>query len=210
MIPKFMRGFFAKQGGNPSGLFGRIMERRMTNRTISDATWTTSLLNIQPNSNILEIGFGGGIAIQLASEKAPQGFLAGIDRSDVMVQAARKRNFDAIKSGLMELKLGDVASIPYPDESFSIIYSLHSIYFWENPIECLKGFRRKLSPDGLLAITIQPKNKWRQEQIESPGINLFYSDQIVEMFTHSGFQNIHTESYPESGEANLHCILGNK
>ena len=72
------------------------------------------------------------------------------------------------------------------------------------------GFRRALKPGGLLAITIQPKDRWREEQINSPGISLFFVDQIVEIFTVAGFQNIRIESYTENEEVSLQCILGNK
>ena len=210
MIPNFFRKYISGQFGNPSGWLGRMIAKRMTERTTLDAEWTVSLLNIQPSSRVLEIGFGGGVSTQLASQKAPQGFVVGIDHSATMVQAASKRNAGAIQAGRMELKQGDAASIPYPDESFDIVFSLHSIYFWKDPVECLKGFRRVLKPGGLLAITIQPKNRWRQEQLDAPGMTLFFGDQIAEMFASAGFQNIRMESYTANGEISLQCILGNK
>jgi SAM-dependent methyltransferase len=210
MIPNFFRKYISGQFGKPSGWLGRVIAKRMTERTAVDAEWTIPLLNIQPTSRILEIGFGGGVSTQLASRMASQGFVAGIDHSATMVQAASKRNAEAIKAGRMELKQGDAASIPYPDESFDIVFSLHSIYFWKDPVECLKGFRRVLKPGGLLAMTIQPKNRWRQEQLDAPGMTLFFGDQIAEMFASAGFQNIRMESYTDNGEISLQCILGNK
>jgi ubiquinone/menaquinone biosynthesis C-methylase UbiE len=210
MFPNFFRKYISGQFGKPSGILGRIIEKRMSARTSGDAEWTISLLNIQPASRILEIGFGGGVSTQLASQRASQGFVAGIDHSATMVRAASKRNAGAIKTGRMELKQGNAGTIRYPDESFDIVFSLHSIYFWEDPVACLRGFRRALKPGGLLAITIQPKNKWRREQASSPGMTLYFGDQIVEMFANAGYQNIRTESYTKNGEINLHCILGNK
>jgi len=210
MFREFIRKYFASQFGKPSGSFGWFIEKGMSKRTAIDAEWTISLLNIQPNSRVFEIGFGGGVSTQLASQKASQGFVAGIDHSATMVQAASKRNAEAINAGRMELKQGDAASVLYPDESFDIIFSLHSIYFWNNPLECLKGFRRALKSGGLLAITIQPKNRWRKEQLEAPGMTLFFGDQIVEMFKSAGFQNVRMESFLDNGEVNLQCILGNK
>jgi len=210
MFPKLIRQYISSQFGKPKGLLGRMIERRMTERTTADAEWTVSLLNIQPTSRILEIGFGGGVSTQLASQKASLGFIAGIDHSATMVQAASKRNAEAIQAGRMELKQGDAASVPYPDESFDIVFSLHSIYFWKDPIGCLKGFRRVLKPGGLLAITIQPKNKWQTAQMDAPGMNLFFGNQLAEMFASAGFQNVRIESFMENGEISLQCILGNK
>src|SRR5678816_35613 len=118
MFPKLIRKYISGQFGKPRGLLGRLIEKRMTERTTADAKWTVSLLNIQPTSRILEIGFGGGVSTQLASQKASQGFIAGIDHSATMVQAASIRNAASIQAGRMELKQGDAAFIPYPDESF--------------------------------------------------------------------------------------------
>jgi SAM-dependent methyltransferase len=210
MPADFIRKYVSKQFGKPGGIFGRVIEKRMTRRTTRDAEWTVSLLDIQPTSRILEIGFGGGVSTYLASQKALRGFVAGIDHSALMVAAASQRNAQAIKAGRMELKVGDAAALPYPDESFDIVFSLHSIYFWPSPMECLREFKRVLRSGGLLAITIQPKNKWPAEQQDAPGMTLFFGDQIVEMFASAGFQNIRMESRAKNGELNLHCILGNK
>ena len=182
MFPKLLRKYISSQFGKPRGLLGRMIEKRMTARTTTDAEWTVSLLNIQPTSRILEIGFGGGVSTQLAGQKASQGFVAGIDHSATMVQAASQRNAEAIQAGRMELKQGDASSVPYPDESFDIVFSLHSIYFWQDPIKCLKGFRRVLKPGGLLAITIQPKNRWQTPQMDAPGMILYFGNQLAEMF----------------------------
>jgi ubiquinone/menaquinone biosynthesis C-methylase UbiE len=122
-----LRNFMTKQFGNPSGLFGKFIGNGMARRNVYDAEWTVSLLNIQPHHHILEIGFGPGVSTQMASEKASQGFVAGIDHSRTMVQAASQRNAAAIRSGRMELKYGDVTSLSYPDQSFDIVFSLHSI-----------------------------------------------------------------------------------
>lgn len=210
MFPGFMREYISNQFSKPSGIFGRYIEKGMSKRTTIDAEWTISLLNIQPTSRLFEIGFGGGVAAQLASQQASQGFVAGMDHSDTMVRIASKRNARSIKAKRMELFQGDAGTVSYPEESFDIVYSLHSIYFWAEPVECLKGFWRVLRPGGLLAITIQPKNRWRQDQLETPGMTFFFGDQIVEMFETAGYQDIRMESYSDSKGIKLQCILGSK
>jgi len=210
MIREFVQRLVSRQFGKPSGMFGRMIEKRMSKRTAGDARWTVSLLDIQPTSRVLEIGFGGGFSTRLASEEASEGFVAGIDHSATMVEVARERNADAIRAGRMELNRGDAASVLYPDDSFDIVFSLHSIYFWRDPLECLKGFRRVLKPGGTLAITIQPKDRWGKEQIGSPGMTLFSGGQVGELFSSAGFRNVRTESFTENGAMSLQCILGTK
>jgi len=202
-----LRSFITKQFGNPSGLFGRLIGNRMARGNVYDAQWTISLLDIQPSHRILEIGFGPGVSTQMASAKASKGFVSGIDHSETMVQAASKRNADAIQSGRMELKQGDVTSLPYPDKSFDIAYSLHSIYFWKNPVDCLKEIKRVLKPDGLLAITIQPKDKW-EPNVDASIMTLYFGKDLASLFSDAGYRNVRVELPPLEDKIFLECVLG--
>ena len=203
------RSFMTKQFGNPSGLFGKFIGNGMARRNVYDAEWTVSLLNIQPHHHILEIGFGPGVSTQMASEKASQGFVAGIDHSRTMVQAASQRNAAAIRSGRMELRYGDVASLPYSDQSFDIVFSLHSIYFWPKPVDCLKEIKRVLKPGGLLAITIQPKDKWRPN-VDSSIMTLYFGSDVASLFSEASYRNIRVETPPQEDKESLECIIGVK
>ena len=205
-----IRNFLTKQFGSPSGYFGKFIGNRMAKGNVYDARWTVSLLDIQPNDRILEIGFGPGVSTQLASGKASKGFVAGIDHSRTMVQAASQRNAIAIQAGLMELKHGDVSSLPYPDESFDTAFSLHSIYFWPNPVDCLKELRRVLKPGGLLGITIQPKDKW-EPNVDPNVMTLYFGSDVASLFSEAGYRNIRVEvPPPQEDKISLECILGVK
>ncbi len=203
--------FVWRQFRKPSGLFGRFIGNGMARGNEYDARWTVSLLGIQPESRVLEIGFGPGVSTHYAAEKAPKGFVAGIDHSETMVQAARRRNAAAIKAGRIDLKQGDVASLPYADESFDKAFSIHSIYFWAKPVECLQELRRVLKPGGLLAITIQPKDKWTElQRRESRLRTLYFSTDLAAMFSDAGFRDVRVEVCPEQDKFPGECVLGVK
>ena len=201
--------FTTRQFGRPSGLFGKFIGNGMAKRNVYDAQWTVSLLDIQPQQRVLEIGFGPGVSTQMVAEKASQGFVAGIDHSQTMIQAASQRNAQAIQSGRMELKQGDVASLPYPDESFDIALSLHSIYFWQNPVECLREIKRVLRPGGILAITILPKNKWVQD-LDVNAMTLYFGKDLVSMFSEAGYRNVRVQIPPAEDRKSLECVIGVK
>ena len=206
-IARFLWAQFRK----PSGLFGRLIGNRMADGNVYDAQWTVSLLDIQPEHHVLEIGFGPGVSTHYAAEKATKGFVAGIDHSETMVQAARQRNIETIQAGRIDLKQGDVASLPYPDETFDKAFSIHSIYFWAKPIECLQELRRVLKPGGLLAVTIQPKDKWDElQQRESSLRTLYFSADLVTMFDAAGFRKVRVEVCPEPDQFPGECVLGIK
>jgi len=201
--------FTTRQFGHPSGLFGRFIGNGMAKRNVYDAQWTVSLLDIQPQQHVLEIGFGPGVSTQIIAEKASQGFVAGIDHSQTMIQAASQRNAQAIQTGRMELKQGEVASLPYPDESFDIALSLHSIYFWQNPVECLREIKRVLRPDGMLAITILPKDKWVQN-VDDSVMTLYFGKDLASMFSEAGYRNVHVQIPPAEARKSLECVIGVK
>jgi len=201
--------FVTKQFGQPSGLFGRFIGNGMAKRNVYDAQWTVSLLDIQPQQRVLEIGFGPGVSTQIVAEKASQGFVAGIDHSQTMIQAASQRNAQAIQTGRMELKQGEVASLPYPDESFDTALSLHSIYFWQNPLDCLREIRRVLRPDGMLAITILPKDKWVQN-VDDGVMTLYFGKDLASMFSEVGYRNVHVQIPPAEDRKSLECVIGAK
>ena len=204
-----LRNFMTRQFSNPSGLVGRFIGNRMAKGNVYDAQWTISLLGIQPYHRILEIGFGPGVSTQIASEKASQGFVAGIDHSHTMVVAASQRNASAIRSGRMDLKQGEVSSLPFPDESFDIAFSLHSIYFWVNPVDCLKEIKRVLKPGGSLAITIQSKDKW-ERNVDARVMTLYFGNEIVHMFSEAGYRDNRVEVPQQADKMSLECILGVK
>src|SRR5215471_17470602 len=120
--------------------------------------WTVSLLDIQPDDRVLEIGFGPGLGIQYASKLATRGFVVGLDHSETVLMEATRRNASAIEIGQVELKRGDVADIPYPAEFFDKAFAVNAIYFGE-PVAALKEIHRVLRPGGIVAITVRQKNK---------------------------------------------------
>ena len=153
--------FLRSQFGRPTGFFGRIagkiMERTRSNQ--DRIRWTISLLDIRPDDRLLEIGFGPGFAIDLISRIASEGIVVGVDHSEVMVKQASKRNAGAIRDGKVVLKLGSASNLPRLNGLFDKIFTINSIHFWSDPVECLKNLKNLLKPGGLIAVTLQPRSR---------------------------------------------------
>jgi ubiquinone/menaquinone biosynthesis C-methylase UbiE len=166
--------------------------------------WTLSLLDVQPGDRLLEIGFGPGFAIKLASELAPEGFVAGIDHSEVMVRQAQKRNASAIREGRVDLRHGSVSNPPTYDAPFDKIFSINSIQFWENPVGGLNRLRGLLKSGGQIAITFQPRHSGAtDEDAERVG------KEIVANLTRAGFSQIRLERRKMKPVSSV-CVLGVK
>lgn len=202
---------FASQFRKPSGLFGRLVGRLMARGNEYEAGWTVSLLDIQPHDHILEIGFGPGVAIQHASQKAVNGLVTGIDLSTTMVHVAAKSNAAAIKAGRVDLRHGTVSSLSFPDEVFDKAYTIHSIYFWEKPIDDLREVRRVLKAGGLLAVTILPIDEWSKKRPVPPDVfTLYRSDEIAQLLLEAGYRDVRVEKSPQPDRFAGECILGSK
>lgn len=159
--------YLDSQFTNPRGLIGHLvgvilaLENRERNR------WALSLLNIQPTDRLMEIGFGPGWAIQKASERAMDGWVAGVDRSATMVSQARLRNRHGIQAGRVELRHGTATSIPFEDESFDKVYTVNSYHEWDDSAVGLRQVKRVLKPGGLIAIVEHPHGKIGEHELEA-------------------------------------------
>ena len=140
----------------PTGLIGQAVGEQMARQHAPETAWTISLLGIKPADRVLEIGFGAGRAIELIAAQAPQGYVAGIDLSPTMVQVSRRRNAQAIKAGRVDVRQGNVESLPFKDHQFDKLLSIHTLYFWPDPLRAVAEIARVLTPGGLLALTFSP------------------------------------------------------
>jgi ubiquinone/menaquinone biosynthesis C-methylase UbiE len=121
--------------------------------------WIVELMDVQADDRLLEVGFGPGVAIALLAERALNGFVAGVDPSEVMLRQAVRRNRAAIRAGRVELRLGSVTALPYQDEFFTKVCAIHSLYFWPSLDEGLAELRRVLVPDGLMVLAVRMRRE---------------------------------------------------
>jgi ubiquinone/menaquinone biosynthesis C-methylase UbiE len=176
--------------------------------------WTISVLRAQPSDHMLELGFGSGFAVQELAKVVTQGRICGVDFSKTMVSAARRRNADAIKSGRVDLRYGDVVALPFGDETFDKAYSIHSIYFWPQPLIALKEVQRVLKPGGILALTVLPKEKWNADgpdaPVGTPECKPYSGDELALMLAEAGFSSIHIQAESNQAHRSNFSVIGVK
>ncbi|SRR5258708_12055 len=197
----------------PTGPVGRWIGNKMAQQHQPENLWTVNLLDVQPSDHILEVGFGPGIAIKEVARRASQGFVAGIDFSRTMVAAARKRNAQSIHSGEVDLRYGDVAALPFLNNTFDKIFSIHSIYFWPDPMMALREINRVLKTGGLLILTVLPKEKWNPANPDAAGTpecKPYSGDELKTMLGESGFSDLRIEADARSDVPSNFSVTGRK
>jgi SAM-dependent methyltransferase len=147
--------FFARQLSHPSGTLGRVVGGLMNRFNRGVTGYAIEQLALEPSDRVLEIGFGGGMMLDTLTQRAR--FVAGLDRSELMVRRARARLEPLIAAGRVDIREGVVESMPFPDASFDKALTVNTVYFWSSLGAGFAELHRVLAAGGRLAVGFLPK-----------------------------------------------------
>ncbi|HET7766507.1 MAG TPA: methyltransferase domain-containing protein [Burkholderiales bacterium] len=140
---------------------------------------------------VLEIGFGGGVALR--SLVGCASFIGGVDLSREMVEWARARYSAAVIAGRADFREGSVEAIPFDAASFGKALTVNTVYFWRSLDAGFAEIRRVLAPGGRVVIGFLPK-EWMDRLGHPPDIFTPRTpEEIVAALTASGFKHAHIE-----------------
>jgi ubiquinone/menaquinone biosynthesis C-methylase UbiE len=193
---------FVKQCRKPSGRFGKFVGRTMNLGHNRIRHWGLSHISIEPDANILDIGCGGGKAVQELAMSAPNGKVYGIDYSEDMVQLTKKVNKALIKKGLVEITYGTVSSLPFADNMFDLATAFEAYYFWPNLIGDLKEIKRVLKPGGTFLIVNEVYKDDKFEKRNTKWAKLldmqFHTpDEYKDFLTKAGYHIVEIDNIPQ-------------
>jgi len=109
------------QCSRPTGWIGRFTLWRMNLSHSKLTDWGLGFISVGNQNTILDIGCGGGRTVSKLAAIAAQGKVYGIDHSDESVAAASRMNARLIDAGRVEIRLGSVSALPFPETMFDII-----------------------------------------------------------------------------------------
>ncbi len=145
-------GFFDNMR-KPQGKLGNMQLKSMNKEHTPVSLWGLKHLNIKEDDVILDIGCGGGMNIKRMSEKAKKVY--GVDYSIESVKLSRQVNEDNIRQGKVEVLEGNVAALPFDDDSFDIVTAFETVYFWPDIEKSFGEVRRVLKPGGTFLIGME-------------------------------------------------------
>ncbi len=203
--------YFSKQAKKPFGLFGRLI--MSTFFDIGNAklnNFIYELLSIEKDDQILEIGSGTGKLTKKILKGIGKGFVESVDFSQAMVSVSKRRNISYLKKGKVKITHGDFNEILFENNSFNIICTVNTIYFWDNPYIMAKKINKILKPKGRLLIGFEQNNYMKDNKLDNEVFNYYSPEDIEEMLIDTGFNNkIVTESII-NGSTILYCIVAIK
>ena len=186
------------QFAKPTGFFGKMLARGMAWGHRSFYKNTARILDLQPNDNYLEVGFGSGLFIKKYASHVSR--ISGLDYSEDMVKLAGSINKDLVKSGKAEFRQGDVSAIPWGANEFSAVVGIETFFFWADPEESLTEIFRVLAPGGRLVLEMaynKDDGRDHTREIKKYNMTLYSGEEMKTLLEKSGF-NETTISYYKS------------
>jgi arsenite methyltransferase len=189
-----MNRFLAAQFRKPHGWFGSMIMgpfMNRINRKITDRT--LELLDVLPEHRVLEIGFGGGVALAQLVKRLTSGKAAGADISEEMIRDAEAKFEREIARGKVEIVRGDACHLPFPDSSFDRAFTVNTIYFWSDTEQGFLEIRRVLKKGGIAALGLRSKEKMQVRALTQHNFRLFSPEEVVTGMRRAGFREIRVD-----------------
>lgn len=179
--------FIAQQLRQPSGEPGRDVGEKMNvgNEHVNRAA--IAALRVAPRDRILEVGMGNGAFVPLLLGVDSSVCYAGCDFSETMVEEAVRRNGAAVERGQAQFFVASAEALPFADGSFDKVFTVNTVYFWENPARVLAEFRRVLKPGGRLFIAGRPRRVMETLPFVRYGFTLYSAAELSELLSSNGF-----------------------
>jgi ubiquinone/menaquinone biosynthesis C-methylase UbiE len=177
----------AGQAGRPHGFLGTLFGYSMAFLNEEMNQQVIDLLDVQPTDQVLEIGFGPGKTIQRLSQRATNGFVAGIDISETMLHQASRRNKERIRTGRVELHCASVSQIPYENNRFDKIGAVNTFQFWPHPEQDVKEVYRVLKPGGLFILAVRGRDPAAKADFNRLGFSETQIQEIASLLKQAGF-----------------------
>ena len=147
--PRVNSGLLLKTANAPYDKQANSYDRRWRRYVASTLTFLKSSVSFCPSDRILDVGCGTGEFERLILSEHPEQRMVGIDISERMLSAARKKC--AAHSGAAFLR-ANASALPFPDDSFEVIVSASALHYFDQPMASLQEMRRVLAPSGSVVI----------------------------------------------------------
>jgi ubiquinone/menaquinone biosynthesis C-methylase UbiE len=112
-------------------------------RRAGDARLAMALTGARPGDHVVDVGCGPGAAARFAAREGAR--VTGVDPARVMLGMARR--LTRASAGVTYLE-GTAESLPLPDASATVVWTIASVHHWHDVDRGLAEARRVLAPGG--------------------------------------------------------------
>lgn len=177
--------------GRPEGEAGRQMLERMNRSHAYLRAFGLPLLPDGKDGRILDVGCGGGATIRDLLERLPGSRICGVDYARESVLLARACNQKDLGTRV-EIREGDVESLPYEDGTFDLVTAVETVYFWKHPERAFSEIARVLRAGGTFAILQEASDPLLHTDWPDPEgmITIYRPGELRTLYAHAGFAGV--------------------
>lgn len=177
----------AQQLKCPEGEEGLRIAQIMNQSNKKMISNTIESLMLKRQDKILEIGHGNAEHLQEIFDIVNDIDYTGLEISKTMNLEAKYINQNFYAKNKADFHLYDGKNLPYDDETFDKIFTIETIYFWENIESFLSEIYRVLKPSGIFVLTFVNKCSMKFLPFVDYGFNIYYTDDVLLMAANAGF-----------------------
>ncbi|AAV81625.1 class I SAM-dependent methyltransferase [Idiomarina loihiensis] len=192
----------ASQLRHPSGEHASEVALNMNSANGQLNVKCIDLLNLQNSESLLEIGPGNGVFAADIIKRADNLSYTGVDWSADMVAEAKRMNEDIVTSGQATFQQGNSSQLNFDNNVFDKVLTVHTLYFWDNPLEHLVEIRRVLKPQGLFCLAFGESSFMKDLPFVPYGFELYDRELACNLLQDAGFRLLNAEYYAEQGVSN--------
>ena len=147
----------AQQLRCPSGEFGQQLGSSMHQSNLTMTQSAIALLDIGDSDSVLELGHGNAGHLKELLQQADNIRYCGLEISPLMYEQASLLNQPLTNDYDIEFGLYDGLTLPFADKQFDKIFSVNTLYFWQDPKQLMDELARCLKVGGVLVLSYGQK-----------------------------------------------------
>ena len=187
----------ASQLKHPTGEKGIEMGNMMNETNINMTHHSIQNLHITAGNTILELGHGNAGHVAFIFEQDENIKYYGLEMSELMFQEARQINRNFVSQKQAFFSLYDGSQIPFEDNFCNKVFTVNTIYFWQEPEKLLSEIYRVLQPKGILCITFAEESFMKQLPFTQFEFELYSTQKAEKLIAKSAFKIINKETLTE-------------
>jgi ubiquinone/menaquinone biosynthesis C-methylase UbiE len=185
-----------------TGVFGVVGALSMIRGREPDARLAAELVELKPDDTVVDVGCGPGAAVRYAAKQGAQA--TGVDPAGMMLRTARLLTHTS-KVKYVE---GKAESLPLPDESATVAWSIACVHHWHNVDEGLHEIKRVLKPGGRF-VAIEKRAEPGAHGLASHGWSDEQVDAFADRLKDAGFVDVRVER-DKQGRHLAMCVVATK
>jgi len=197
----------------PTGWLGRFVLWHMNSRHSKVTDWGLTHISIQRNDTILDVGCGGGRTLSKLAA-ATDGKVYGVDYSEASVAASKRNNARWIEMGRVDVRLGSVSQLPFPDSVFDLVSAVETHFWWPDLPGDMREVFRVVKHGGKLVVIAEVYKgantavaRLSEKYAAKTGIKMLGIDEHRELLANAGYSEIQIDVEPDKGWI---CAVGTK